>query len=237
MVSFVVPAYNEERLLGDTLAAIRAAARGLDEAYEIVVADDASADGTAAVAGQGGARVVRVQHRQIATTRNSGARAATGEFLIFVDADTHVTAAVVRGAVEALRGGAAGGGSAVRFDEPIPAYARVLLPLSMGFYRVVRLAAGCFLFCSRSAFNAAGGFDEQLFGGEEWAMSWALKRQGRFVVLRDAVTTSGRKLRIHSGWELLSVLCRLGLGGRRSVRDRSRLDIWYGARRDDPKGV
>jgi glycosyltransferase involved in cell wall biosynthesis len=237
VISFIIPAYNEERLLGDTLDAVHTAARVLDEAYEVVVADDASTDQTAAIAERGGARVVRVSHRQIAATRNSGARAAKGDFLIFVDADTLVNEVVVRKALAALRGGAAGGGSAIRFDDPVPLYARVLLPLCVRLYRAARLASGCFLFCSRRAFEKAGGFNEGLFGAEELAMSQALRRQGRFVILREAVTTSGRKLRIYSGWELWRVLCGLGLGGWNSVRDRSGLEIWYGERRDDPRTV
>ena len=69
MISFVVPAYNEERYLGATLAAIHAAAREAGEPYEIVVANDASSDATAAIAEAGGARVVSVEKRQIAATR------------------------------------------------------------------------------------------------------------------------------------------------------------------------
>jgi glycosyltransferase involved in cell wall biosynthesis len=234
MISFVIPAYNEERLLGAALGAIHQAAWAVGEPYEVVVADDASTDRTAAVAGEHGARVVRVAHRQIAATRNAGARAAKGDFLIFVDADTLVNEAVVRGAVAALRGGAAGGGAAVRFDGWVPPYARLLLPALVWCFRVARLACGCFLFCSRQAFEAAGGFDETLYGAEELAMSRALGRQGRFVVLRDAVTTSGRKLRAYSGWEILSATGRLALRGRKSVRDRHGMELWYGERREDP---
>src|SRR4051794_17318953 len=124
MITFIIPAYNEERLLGGTVQAVHTAARAVGEPYEVAVADDASTDQTAAVAERNGARVVRVARRQIAATRNAGAREAKGDFLIFVDADTLVNEAVVRGAVGALRGGAAGGGAAVRFDGPLPLYAR-----------------------------------------------------------------------------------------------------------------
>lgn len=233
MISFIIPAYNEERLLGATLRAIHAAAQAAGEPYEAIVADDASTDGTAAVAEAHGARVVRVARRQIAATRNAGARQARGEWFVFVDADTLVTEAVVRAAVRALRDGAAGGGAAVRFDGRVPAYARALLLLLVWGFRVTRLAAGCFLFCTRRAFEAAGGFDEALYGSEEISMSRALKRQGRFVVLREAVTTSGRKLRAHSGWELLGVLGGLALRGPKAVRQRDGLEIWY-ERREDP---
>src|SRR5216684_3740008 len=104
------------------------------------------------------------------------------------------------------RAGAVGGGCAVRFDGPLPAWAKVLEPWVTGIQRVLRFAAGCFLFCTREAFLAAGGFDERLYGAEEIYMSVALKRQGRFVVLKGSVLTSGRKLRAYSGREILGTM-------------------------------
>ena len=61
----------------------------------------------------------------------------------------------------------------------------VLLPL-------LKMAPGCFLFCTRRAYLAAGGFDEGLFWSEEVAFDKRLKRQGRFVMLREFVITSAR---------------------------------------------
>jgi glycosyltransferase involved in cell wall biosynthesis len=117
----------------------------LNEPYEVVVADDASTDGTASIAERRGARVVRVAHRQIAATRNSGARAAMGELFIFVDADTIVSEAVVRAAVDAVRGGAVGGGASVKFERGVPWYAKLLMPVLAWVYRqrVWPLAAFC----------------------------------------------------------------------------------------------
>jgi glycosyltransferase involved in cell wall biosynthesis len=235
VISFVIPAYNEELLLGRTLRALNDAVRPLGEEFEVVVADDASSDGTAAVAREHGARVVLVSHRQIAATRNAGAREAHGEVLIFVDADTVVTAAAVRAAIAALRAGAVGGGCAVRFDGRLPLYGRLIAALAPSVYRALGLAAGCFLFCTREAFRAAGGFDERLFAAEEAALSRALGRQGRFVVLREHVTTSGRKVRAYSAREVLGLLARLAVIGPKAVRQRQGLDIWYGERRTDPE--
>jgi glycosyltransferase involved in cell wall biosynthesis len=234
VVSFIIPAFNEERLLGRTLDAVHTAARAVGEPYEVVVVDDTSTDRTAEVAIAAEARVIRVDHRQISATRNAGARAASGEFLIFVDADTVVTPAVVRGAVNALAAGAAGGGAAVRFDDPVPLYARVLMVFCVGVFRQARLASGCFLFCTREALEAVGGFDESLYGSEEVTMSRALRRHGRFVILRDHVITSGRKVRAYGALELAAAMARLALRGPRSVRDRSKMDLWYGERRPDP---
>jgi hypothetical protein len=66
-------------------------------------------------------------------------------------------------------------------------------------------------------------------------MSRALRRRGRFVILRESVTTSGRKLRAHSGREVLGILLRLALSGPTAMRRRDSLDIWYGERRGDPE--
>lgn len=235
MISFIVPAYNEEHLLGATLEALHAAGRATGELYELIVVDDASTDRTAIVARRHGAMLVSVAHRQIAATRNSGARKANGELLIFVDADTIVNETVVRSAIEALRGGAAGGGSAVEFDGAVPLYARVFMPVLVRLFRVARVAAGCFLFCTRGAFVATGGFDEAFYGAEELVMSRALKRHGKFVVLRQTVTTSGRKLRTHSAREVLMVMGRLALRGPRALKQRQGMELWYADRREDPR--
>lgn len=233
MVSFIIPAYNEQFLIGRTLSAVHEAARTLDEAYEIIVVDDASSDGTADIAAAQGTHVVTVNHRQIAATRNAGARVAAGERFVFVDADTEVNEAVVRAAVTAMRTGAVGGGCRFRFDGALPLYGRCLELLAVFLYRRARLASGCFLFCTREAFEAVGGFDEELYAAEEAAMSTALKRQGQFVVLREAVTTSGRKLRAYSGREVLRMVGRLVRSGN-AGRQREGLELWYGERRPDP---
>jgi glycosyltransferase involved in cell wall biosynthesis len=225
MLSFVIPAHNEAELIGRTLSAVHESARSTDEPYEVIVADDSSIDGTSAIARESGARVVTVKFRQIAATRNAGARMTTGDLLFFVDADTVVTGRAVRAAVRTLRGGAVGGGSAVRFDGPVPLYAtileRVVLPVLLP---LLEMAPGCFLFCTRQAYLSAGGFDETLFWSEEVAFGKQLKRRGRFVIIREFVITSGRKVRAHSVLDMLRVGVRLALG------KRAGLDYWYGPR-------
>ncbi len=227
MISFIIPAYNEEQLIASVLQQLNKVVRDVGEPYEIIVVDDASSDQTAFIAKREGAQVVSVKHRHIAATRNSGSRAAKGDLLIFIDADTWVTQEVIQSACNAVRNGAVGGGSAVQFDEPIPFYARVVLPLLLFIFRTTKLATGCFIYCTRAAFENAGGFNEKMYGAEEIAMSRALKRQGKFVILRERVTTSGRKLRAHSGLELLHATFRLALRGPKAVRSREGLELWY----------
>jgi cellulose synthase/poly-beta-1,6-N-acetylglucosamine synthase-like glycosyltransferase len=234
VISFIVPAYNEERLIGRTLDSLRAAGGALEEPFEIIVADDASTDGTARLALARGARVVSVKRRQIAATRNAGARKARGDLLLFVDADTVAPVDTVLAAVAALRAGAVGGGASVTFDGRLSRPARVFVHLFMMLYRGTGFAAGCFIFATRQAFEAAGGFDERVYGAEEVLLSWKLRRRGRFVLLREPVLTSGRKLRAYSAWELVSAMVRLTPLHLRGMGSRKGLDLWYGPRRDDP---
>lgn len=234
MLSFIVPAHNEARLLGATLDALHAAASGVGERYEVIVVDDDSTDATAAIARQHGAVVLPVAHRHIAATRNAGARIATGEALFFVDADTVIDAAVVAAALQALREGAAGGGAAVGLRGDVAAHVRSAAGFFAWLFRLLRIAPGCFIFCTRAAFDAAGGFDQAYYAGEDVAISRALAKQGRFVILRHTVMTSARKLRTFSVAEHLRLVGRFLIGGRRVLTSRRDLALWYGERRDEP---
>jgi glycosyltransferase involved in cell wall biosynthesis len=232
MISFVVPAYNEEKYLVPTLEAIHAAARASGEGYEILVADDASTDATAQIAARHGARVVHVKNRQIAATRNAGARAAAGERLFFVDADTTVSPALVAEALAAFRAGAVGGGAPVRID-PAPRWARMFMRIFVPLYfGLARWAAGCFVFCTREAFEAAGGFDERYYASEEVHFSKALKRAGRFVMLETFVTSSARKLEGRTAGQMLRITAGILMGGDAGLRRRgSHTAFWYPDRR------
>ncbi|MEZ5460561.1 glycosyltransferase [Dokdonella sp.] len=234
MISFVVPAHDEERLIGATLDALDAVIRALAERAEIIVVVDASTDATAAIAGQHGATVIEVDFRHIAATRNAGATAASGDRLFFVDADTRVDLAVVSSALAALKCGAVGGGATVRLDGPLSRSERIAQRFIAWLLRLTRIAPGCFLFCTRAAFDAVGGFDETYFAAEDVAISRALGRHGTFVILREPVRTSARKLRTHTIGEHLKLMFQLVWRGRSLLRSRTDLDLWYGRRRQHP---
>lgn len=233
-LSFVVPAHNEAALIEATVRAIHASAQSVGASYEIIVVDDSSTDKTGALAERASARLVRVHRRQIAAARNAGARASSGDVLVFVDADTLVNGAVLRAMMRALRSGAVGGGSRIALDKPVPFHAPLGLFIVQSINQLAGIMPGCFLFCTRTAFEAAGGYDEQFYAGEEVFLSRALRRLGRMVIVKPSVVTSGRKLRAYSGWEILFTFLNLGIRGPGSVKDRRHLDLWY-ARREDSK--
>jgi glycosyltransferase involved in cell wall biosynthesis len=232
MISFIVPAHNEEFELSSTLAAIRAAAADAGKAYEVIVVDDASTDATPEIAAQAGAKVVRINRRQIAAARNAGGRAAQGDYLFFVDADTRINPAHVIDAIAAMDAGYAGGSARVNMDGSIPIWGRILLLGFSSVYFGLNLGAGAFLFTTRRNFDVVGGFDEQYFAGEEVYFSLALKKLGSFKVLRDPVITSGRKLRMYSAKHFLRKFFGVIVRGPRGVRSRTKLSLWYDGKRE-----
>ena len=234
--ALIVPAWNEEAVIAQTVGQLRTVAEELGRPYELVVVDDASSDRTAELAEAAGARVVRVEKRQIAAVRNAGAAATTAPWLVFVDADTWLPETVLRNALLELDAGAVGGGSRVSFDGRGH-------PLAEGFFELFKvlwysqeLAAGCFLFARRDAFEAAGGFDERWFAGEEYWLSRALKAQGRFAFLREEVVSSARKQRAGHGIGMLVRLLGLTVlflaGVRRPLQSRKHLGFWYDGTRE-----
>ncbi|HLH57289.1 MAG TPA: glycosyltransferase [Verrucomicrobiae bacterium] len=234
MISFIVPAHNEQACLGGTLQAIQESARIIGRPFEIIVVDDASTDATAEIARRHQARVVSVNHRQIAATRNSGARASSGELVFFVDADTTINARAVASALRAMENGAVGGGvmTWVDMNESVPLYARLLLILLFFAPKLVGFTGGAFMFCTRSAFEATGGFNERLYWAEEGGFAFALKREGRFFVPWQHVSTSGRRMRTMSGGQFLIGGVRMMLSPVKFFTQRWSVEkVWYNSNR------
>jgi glycosyltransferase involved in cell wall biosynthesis len=233
MISFIIPAYNEELELSSTIASIRVAASGVTQPCEIIVVDDGSTDATAELAAQAGARVISINRRQIAAARNAGARAAQGDYLFFVDADTRINPKHIYEAIAALKAGYAGGSARVITDGTIPMWGRIFVRAFCTVYFALKLGAGAFLFTTRRNFDIIVGFDEQYFIGEEVYFSLALRKLGRFKVLREPIVTSGRKLRMYSARHVLGRSLSIIIRGPRAARSRAKLDFWYNGRREN----
>ena len=239
-LSIVVPAFNEEKLLGACLrsakAALAACARpGLES--ELIVCDNNSTDATPRIAAEEGAAVVFEPHNQISRSRNTGARAATGEWLLFIDADSILRTETLHEMFEVIAGGRiVGGGCVIEFDE-MPWHALAAVRLWGVLSRVLRWAAGSFVFCRADAFRGVGGFSERLYAAEEIALSRELKRWGRarglgFAILcRAPHVSSGRKTSLYTSRELLRVLGSMLLSPRRTLTSPEALFHLYDRRR------
>ena len=201
--SFIIPAYNEETLLEATLTNLISILGELKEKFsgEIIVVDNNSSDNTADIAKQHNVKVVHEPENCIAKARNAGAKFARGRFFIFVDADTSPDIDIILKTLYLLDSGKiCGGGARVQFDiEELPLFAKFVLIWWETVTFFVPLAAGSFLFCLAEAWEDVGGFYEKLYASEEVNFSYKLKRWGRrrnkrFVVLKDRVVTSARKM-------------------------------------------
>jgi glycosyltransferase involved in cell wall biosynthesis len=234
LISFIVPAYNEETELPFTLRSIREAAENAGCDYEIVLVDDGSTDGTALIGRKFATQLVSINRRQIAAARNTGAKNAHGDIFIFVDADTRITPQHVSGVIQALAAGFAGGGARLGIEREVPFWGEIFFRVFTAIYFSLNLGAGAFLFTTRGNFFATGGFDEKYFAGEEIFFTSALKKLGRFKVLPEPAITSGRKLRLYSAGKIFRSGLALIFGGKRGVMSRAKLAMWYGGERERP---
>jgi glycosyltransferase involved in cell wall biosynthesis len=155
-ISVVVPAYNEERLLPESLANLRQAMRAFDDAgwaTELIVCDNNSTDRTADIAAAAGAEVVFEPINQIGRARNTGASRATGDWRLFVDADSFPTRELLVDVVRKIRDGrCVAGGSTVYVTDGGKALRRVIAVWNV-WSRAMTWAAGSFIFCEAAAFR------------------------------------------------------------------------------------
>jgi glycosyltransferase involved in cell wall biosynthesis len=237
-ISIVVPAFNEEKILGSSLAAIKQSAQALHpHSWELIVCDNNSTDRTTEIARAAGATVVFERQNQISRARNRGAAAATGDWLIFVDADSFPTPALFARAVTLMnQRNCAGGGCLVKLDEH-HLWSSVLLLFWNTVSRTMRWAAGSFIFCDARLFREICGFSTDLFAGEELDLCKRLKsvarREGRklIIITNERLLTSARKMHLYSRGEHVRFMLKAMFFPRQVLRNREHCAMWYSGRR------
>ena len=210
--SLIIPAYNEEQLLGRLLDSVDAARAnyGSADAIEVIVADNVSTDRTAAIAVSRACRVILAEKRVIAAARNAGARAARGKFLAFVDADSQVhpdTFVEIDRALACPR--VVAGATGVRLERRSVGIAftfAMIVPIVF----LTGMDTGV-VFCRKQDFEAVGGYDESRLVAEDVAFLWALRSLGKARGQRLARATrakavaSTRKFDEFGDWHFFSV--------------------------------
>ena len=239
-ISIIIPAFNEERLIGETLSRAHAGMAAFSKwgwESELIVCDNNSTDRTAELARAAGAKVVFEPINQIARARNSGAMAASGQWLLFLDADSQPSEALfAEVAQEIASGQCLAGGCTVRLagDYPIAGFG---VRLWNGISRTLHWLAGSFIFCEASAFRKVGGFSNELFAGEEVDLSKRLKQlahetRKRIVILhRHPLVTSARKLHLYTFREHALFLAKTIFRWGGTLNSREECHTWYDGRR------
>jgi len=194
LISIVIPAFNEEGYLGETLASLNRAKTFLQGEgglpAEIIVVDNDSDDSTADVARALSATVAREKQHNVAKVRNSGAKLSSGDVLVFVDADTVVPDKLLSRIVEAMSDEYCFGGAVDPDYRPMKLTVKIYLKFWRILGRLTGMAQGATQFCRRDLFLALNGYDETLFMGEDVDFHWRLKRiakrqNGSVVFIED----------------------------------------------------
>jgi glycosyltransferase involved in cell wall biosynthesis len=228
--SLVIPAYNEEALLPRLLDSVDRArsAYGDAAAIEVVVADNASTDRTAAIAAERGCRVSPVEKRVIAASRNGGARVAQGDIVCFIDADMQIhpqTFVEIDKAIANDR--CVGGASGVTME-------RWSLGVALTFALIIPMVLltgmdGGVAFCRKQDFDALGGYNENLLLAEDVDFLWRLRRLGKSRGQRLFRTTcakaiaSTRKFDEFGDWHYFGFALELLRYGKARFADK----YWY----------
>jgi glycosyltransferase involved in cell wall biosynthesis len=235
-ISVVIPAFNEARYLPQTIEHLRAAESlfrsRTHAAVEILVVNNNSTDRTAAVASELGAIVIDETDHNVGKVRNTGARAAHHELLVFLDADVLVPAETLFRIADCMRDATCVGGAIDAVYAPRRIVVRSYLAVWRTIGRLAGMAMGACQFCRRDLFDALGGYDETLFMGEDVDFVWRLghlgRRRGRNTCfVRDfQVVPSSRRFDSWSVWRILLLtnpLLILALRRRRAIWRG-----WYG---------
>ena len=242
LITIAIPAFNEEKLLPSTLAAVVESGEAFTERgweMEVVVCDNNSTDSTAEIAEAAGARVVFEKHNQISRARNTAGNAAKGEWIIFIDGDSKPSKALFEATAVAMgKKEIIGGGATLKFEggkAPVPfALAeRIWNKIS----RVMSLPAGSYIFCRSEDFSQLNGFSEKLYASEEIDFGRRLKKLGRKrqqhmqIFTETPISTSDRKAYCTSLGEILKLFFLWVFTAGRSVRKIENCGLWYDGRR------
>lgn len=205
--SVLIPAHNEEALLEKCLQSVKSAADKIAESVEIIVALNRCTDQTADIAARQHTVIVNEDSKNLARIRNAAARAATGDIMVTIDADSRMSGNMfVEIAANLSAGKYIGGGVMIRPERWSLGICMSLLTV-LPFLLIQRVSGGLF-WCHRRDFKAIGGFNESLVSAEDLDFAKRLKALGkkkgkRFkTITRAHIITSCRKFDTFGDWYL-----------------------------------
>jgi glycosyltransferase involved in cell wall biosynthesis len=202
LISIIIPAFNEENLLSQTIERINFALdanKGEELSWEIIVCDNNSTDKSAEIASELGARVVFEPTNHISRARNTAARMAQGEWFLFIDADSFPTPELIAEMLSVIDSGNYIGCGTTVLVEGGTLFNKLRMERLNPFFRLLNISGGVFLLCRRDAFQSIRGFSTSLYAFEEFDFIFRLKKYGRSqgkkftIIHRHPVITSGRK--------------------------------------------
>lgn len=234
-ISVVIPAYNEENFIGNTLENVKATvAEYVDSTgneVEILVVDNNSSDRTGEIAEAQGARVIFEPKNQIAAARNAGGKAAQGEIVAFLDADDHMSSNLLCLVDKVMASDRYIGGGVRQKRERESLIIKIWHAYMSSILWFCGISAGL-MYTHRDTFNKLGGFDEKLYAGEDAQFLLDLKRLGKkqgksFCVIKEGyVIKSTRKFDHYGGIRVLGEWLSFILKPKKA-RAKDACTFWY----------
>ena len=209
-LSIIIPAYNEEKLLPETLRRIRIAMEPLAGDCELIVVDNESTDRTREIAQSFGAIVIPESVKNIGAIRNAGAKEAKGEVFVFFDADTFIPDNLLAVIDEKMRDPECFGGAVdVDYGNFERRWLRFIKRAWKFWGSIFNMKQGAAQFCRKDVFGAMGGYDEKIYLGEDIDFYWRLtnyaKQKGGTLkfIEEPMVITSTRRFDKMSLWDTM----------------------------------
>ena len=182
-VSVVVCTCNGSRTIRDCLEGLRRLAY---PDYEVIVVDDGSTDTTAAVARQYDCRLIRTENRGLASARNTGLEASTGEIVAYIDDDAYPDPewlTYLAATFMSTSHAAAGGPNLAPPGDELIAECVARAPGGPVHVLLTDREAehipGCNMAFRKASLEAIGGFDPQFrTAGDDVDVCWRLQQRG-----------------------------------------------------------
>lgn len=231
-LSIIIPAYNEELVLPETLERIGKALSLVACPSEIIVVDNDSRDKTKQIAEDFGAKVFSETEHNIGKVRNTGAGNSTGDVLIFIDADTLVAETLFQKIAAVMEDKKCFGGAvAVEYQGFKRKWMKFYLMGWKFWGKFFNMAQGAAQFCRKSAFEKLKGYDKTIFMGEDiefyWRLSKFAKQNGGYLhfIEHPKVITSARRFDKMSLWKTFLLTHPVFI--RLAWRKKSFWNDWY----------
>lgn len=214
MLSIIIPTLNEEKYLPRLLESIK---KQSFSDYEIIVSDGGSQDATAAIAKSSGCLFVEDKiHHHPSWQRNNGAAIATGEILLFLDADTVLQAGFLAKAIQEFKERRlVGAGFYFVFNPNSFSYNifSVIANIFCFFRQYIwPVSVGAGLLASRQKHQEIKGFDTDVLLAEDYDYCTRLAKKGKFRMIKSQkILYSSRRIKKYGWWPTAFVWIRMSM--------------------------